>query len=462
MDDAHQPLGGEITSEVAVAINDVGQGSMQAHGPPLPRELSPVDCWQLWRNTPDADVGRLLRLVTDLPAPEIERLVALQGQGLSEAKTILATEATALVHGREAAEKAAAIAQRTPERGVSEVTPAQGLAQANAKLAMGDAQTGPARVSETASGPLPGDRSGIDISRGTYAPAQVQQIRPPTQEEALVHPVLHRPDRRWRFGSVAAGLVAMLGLGWVGGIETRRFVDFAEISTWFEQKAVGSAHALTSAYEALRRQVVSRFEGPASGADPAKVAGAASTAATPDINAAFDRVLSSLDAKLDQVRDASDGAARDLGLKIEQVRTATERARGELAPKLGQLEERLGRIERQLTRQSSAAKAAPLARQPNGKALTRATLGPIHRPASGAEVNVTRKPVPTWPGIEQQIIEDWTVRAVSDGRAVLDGPEGRIAVSPGDKVPGVGRVQTIVRRGSDWLVVTNKGVITTD
>src|SRR5919202_1399525 len=142
------------------------QESRQAHVSTGLRDLSPIECWQFWRNTADADVGRLLRLVTDLPAPEIERLVALQGQELSEAKTILATEATALVHGREAAEKAAAIAQRTPERGVSEVTPAQGLAQANAKLAMGDAQTGPARVSETASGPLPGDRSGIDISRG--------------------------------------------------------------------------------------------------------------------------------------------------------------------------------------------------------------------------------------------------------------------------------------------------------
>ncbi len=58
--------------------------------------LSPYDYWQFWRNTEDADVGRFLRLFTDLPLAEIARLEALAGAEINEAKKVLATEATAL------------------------------------------------------------------------------------------------------------------------------------------------------------------------------------------------------------------------------------------------------------------------------------------------------------------------------------------------------------------------------
>ncbi|HEV2544979.1 MAG TPA: tyrosine--tRNA ligase [Methylobacterium sp.] len=75
--------------------------------------LSPYDYWQFWRNTEDADVGRFLKLFTLLPLPEIERLAALQGAEINEAKTILATEATALMHGAEAATAAAETARKT-------------------------------------------------------------------------------------------------------------------------------------------------------------------------------------------------------------------------------------------------------------------------------------------------------------------------------------------------------------
>ncbi len=68
--------------------------------------LAPFDYWQFWRNTEDADVGRFLKLFTDLPLPEIARLEALGGAEINDAKAILATEATALLHGREAAEAA--------------------------------------------------------------------------------------------------------------------------------------------------------------------------------------------------------------------------------------------------------------------------------------------------------------------------------------------------------------------
>ncbi len=79
--------------------------------------LSPYDYWQYWRNSEDADVGRFLKLFTFLPLDEIVRLAALQGAEINEAKKTLATEATALIHGREAAEQAAETARATFEDG---------------------------------------------------------------------------------------------------------------------------------------------------------------------------------------------------------------------------------------------------------------------------------------------------------------------------------------------------------
>ncbi len=79
--------------------------------------LSPYDYWQFWRNTEDADVGRFLRLFTLLPLDEIDRLEALAGAEINEAKKVLASEATRLLHGAEAAENAAETARRTFEEG---------------------------------------------------------------------------------------------------------------------------------------------------------------------------------------------------------------------------------------------------------------------------------------------------------------------------------------------------------
>jgi tyrosyl-tRNA synthetase len=79
--------------------------------------LSPYDYWQYWRNSEDADVGRFLKLFTFLPLDEIARLAALQGAEINEAKKTLATEATALIHGREAADQAAETARATFEEG---------------------------------------------------------------------------------------------------------------------------------------------------------------------------------------------------------------------------------------------------------------------------------------------------------------------------------------------------------
>ncbi|MAW81035.1 MAG: tyrosine--tRNA ligase [Parvularcula sp.] len=82
-----------------------------------PDMTSPYDYWQYWRNTEDADVATMLARFTTLPMDEVNRLAALQGAEINDAKKILATEATALLHGRDAAESAAATAQKTFEQG---------------------------------------------------------------------------------------------------------------------------------------------------------------------------------------------------------------------------------------------------------------------------------------------------------------------------------------------------------
>jgi tyrosyl-tRNA synthetase len=93
--------------------------------------VSPYDYWQYWRNTEDGDVARFLKLFTILPLAEIGRLASLRGQELNEAKKVLATEATAMVHGRAAAEEAAETARQTFEEGaLAETLPTVEVSQA--------------------------------------------------------------------------------------------------------------------------------------------------------------------------------------------------------------------------------------------------------------------------------------------------------------------------------------------
>ncbi|MBL8553033.1 MAG: tyrosine--tRNA ligase [Phenylobacterium sp.] len=101
---------------------------------------SPYDYWQFWRNTEDADVGRFLRLFTDVPLDEVARLEALPGAEINEAKKVLANEATRMLHGDAEAQKAAAAAQAAFEQGAlsadlpTHETPAAGL-EAGVQLA---------------------------------------------------------------------------------------------------------------------------------------------------------------------------------------------------------------------------------------------------------------------------------------------------------------------------------------
>ena len=98
-----------ITTADGAKMGKTAQGAVWLDGD----LLSPYDYWQFWRNAQDADVGKFLRLFTDLPLDEIARLESLPGAQINDAKVVLATEATAMLHGREAAAAAEATARDT-------------------------------------------------------------------------------------------------------------------------------------------------------------------------------------------------------------------------------------------------------------------------------------------------------------------------------------------------------------
>jgi tyrosyl-tRNA synthetase len=102
-----------LTTASGAKMGKTAQGAVWLN----PDMLSPYDYWQYWRNTEDADVERFLKLFTEVPLAEIKKLAELQGVELNEAKKVLATEATALLHGRDAADRAAETARATFEQG---------------------------------------------------------------------------------------------------------------------------------------------------------------------------------------------------------------------------------------------------------------------------------------------------------------------------------------------------------
>src|SRR6266480_277553 len=102
-----------LTTASGAKMGKTAQGAVWLNA----EQFSPYDFWQYWRNAEDADVVKFLKLFTILPMSEINKLAALQGGEINEAKKVLATEATALLHGRDAANTAAETARQTFEEG---------------------------------------------------------------------------------------------------------------------------------------------------------------------------------------------------------------------------------------------------------------------------------------------------------------------------------------------------------
>ncbi|HUP66688.1 MAG TPA: tyrosine--tRNA ligase, partial [Sphingomicrobium sp.] len=131
-----------VTSPLITTADGAKMGKTAAGAVWLSAEmLSPYDYWQFWLNSADADVGRFLRLFTDLSLDEIARLEALPGAEINDAKIVLATEATAMLHGRGEAEKAQRTAAETFAGGSSAGLPTlalgEGMSVAQALTALG-------------------------------------------------------------------------------------------------------------------------------------------------------------------------------------------------------------------------------------------------------------------------------------------------------------------------------------
>ncbi|HEV2162380.1 MAG TPA: tyrosine--tRNA ligase [Stellaceae bacterium] len=119
-----------VTTASGAKMGKTAQGAIWLNAD----KLSPYDYWQYWRNTEDADVVRFLKLFTDLPMDEIGRLAALRDNEINQAKIVLATEATALAHGRKAADEAATTAHRVfAEGGIGSDLPVTEMPKAELK-----------------------------------------------------------------------------------------------------------------------------------------------------------------------------------------------------------------------------------------------------------------------------------------------------------------------------------------
>jgi len=172
----------------------------------------------------------------------------------------------------------------------------------------------------------------------------------------------------------------------------------------------------------------------------------------PNPSEVFEKVAESLSGKLDQMRSSSEVASQDLIVGIERLRGSVEQSQSELVAKLGQLAERVERLERQ----AAPASLAPVAQAQPSTATSPAK--PVPSPAQQPALSPATGPRQ---GIEATVLKQWRVREVLNGIALLEGPRGLLGVSRGQVIPGVGRVESIERRGNRWVVATSKGLITT-
>jgi tyrosyl-tRNA synthetase len=159
-----------ITSPLITTADGAKMGKTAAGAVWLnPDQLSPYDYWQFWRNADDRDVGRFLRLFTDLPLDEIGRLEALEGSEINVAKKILADEATALAHGDTAAQTAAETARLTFEEGAAgeslptlKVEGAIGLVEALVGLGLAMSKNEARRLIQQGGAKIDGEKAGED------------------------------------------------------------------------------------------------------------------------------------------------------------------------------------------------------------------------------------------------------------------------------------------------------------
>jgi hypothetical protein len=312
----------------------------------------------------------------------------------------------------------------------SETQPAASAIDAEAQAAALDLEGGAtARAAEKPEGP-------------SLAVAEASQEKPAAKVETLPGAAKSPSAFRGRMLAQAAGFVLALGLGWLGGWasfakppaadpaqEAMRQVDWVGLSAGM-QKAEASAGRAAAETQALKAGIAAVKET----ADRSKQEGAAR--------------LTQIVERLDRAQRADQDAAAKLAGLLDRVQKMEQQSGARLAeiadrldkvehrdPRLAQIAERLERMERQMTAaNASSAKTAA-----------------SDHPAQTGSV----------PAAKPATVEGWVLRDVYDGVGLVESRNGRLLeIAPGRTLPGVGRVEAIERRGKSWVVVTSRGIIT--
>jgi len=249
-----------------------------------------------------------------------------------------------------------------------------------------------------------------------------------------------------------AGACAVLFLGWFAGLSTPS-VDLDKATTWMHQ----SVGILNTTFWSVEEKLESRFAQLTKWNAPVAEAGQTASPEKPSNTDAFEQAVQALTIKLDQIHASSDGATRDLRADFERLRASVEHSQAELTSKLAQVVERIERMEQP---KASPPVAAVTQKLEQVAALAPTASPTVQRPAPGADAKLTSSPTAPELRREPTVIRQWTVREVLNGMALLEGPTGVLGVSQGQTVPGVGRVESIVRQGNRWIVATSNGVIT--
>ena len=275
-----------------------------------------------------------------------------------------------------------------------------------------------------------------------------------------------RRPRIWRLFAMTCGLVVALGAGWIAGLKTHGTIDLAQLSSaaWAKLADLGAL------FETSRTRLFAMPQGQTTDQQT-----------PPELSTTTERFvarqLEGISLKLDQYRASSEAAVEGLRDTLNRILSSLEsrqrplaeldalRARldrgdrndpaatGPVITKLQELIERLDRIERSAAVAALSKVPQPAVANNSIPGTTPTALAPDVTAATAAK---SRDNALT---AETNKIPNWILREVIDGTAILQGPRGIIGVSTGDLIPGVGRVQSIAKKGGRWIVATSKGVI---
>jgi hypothetical protein len=291
----------------------------------------------------------------------------------------------------------------------------------------------------------------LPVANDTLATPAPEITVPP--RDPIVLPTERPRARKLRW---VAGACAVLLVGGLVGTNTQS-MDVATTKAWMHQ----SASVLNSAFWSVEKELRDGIEQWTRSETPIQVASQAASPEPASHTDTLERSVEALKTKLDQMQLSSEGLTEDLRAEVDRYRATVERNQAELTSKLTQLLERVERIEQQ----RGAAPVAAVGPKPEQVAAVAPPVPPPS-PIQRSAPQVDSKPTPTSSSAPQElrrepsVVKQWTVREVLNGMALLDGPRGLIGVSPGQTVPGVGRVESIVRQGGRWIVATSSGVIT--